>query len=1250
MTARQLESKIRALRSSVRRLLAVHGLCWVLGLVLPMVIAAGLVDWLFHIDPTIRLILLIGVVAACGYLVYRRILYPLLVPFADLDIAMRIEERWPGLNDRLASTVEFLQMEATDQRYGSPVMREATVRQALAETEAINFREVIEPRPVIKAAGVAFAALTLAGLFAIAAPLSSRIAIARLILPFGGTQWPQRTHLELDDAHTTLKMARGDAFGLGVRVRSGETVPESVRAVYRFEDGSETSETLRSLPGGQFRGRIEQVDRPFRFSVTGGDDSTSIQDIPVRVVPPPAIKSLAIRLVPPPYTGLAPQTLAQGQSQFRALEGTRIELNGEATKPLSSALIDLGEQTKEPALTFDASRTRFRAAIPIGSSFHFGFRLVDMEGFPNRDEARYDVRSIADEAPRVMIDEPKTDRDVPPEATVPVKVVIDEDYGLHSARLIYQIATGESEPHGEIIKPLWSASDQSPAPAAASLERHRELAYAMELAPMKLAPGSIVTLHADARDFDVIKGPNVGKSREIRLRIVSKEDAARQFDDARRELRDELARVLSMQKQAMAPVENAGRTLSQNDRLPQAQREDLNNASTIQRQVGGRFTARDEGISARLRRMLQDMKNFRMDNPDTRKQMEDMLARVDKVRDRNLEPAEQGIVRAVKGLDDQSPGAGEPREPSGESQDAPKATQDRASEQPQPGEKSKQPAETTKTGRPDLKGSQPKEQGGPQSTRPNAPSPAPSKPSPADPTRQALADARKNQKAIADELQKMLEDLSEFETYRGVVKDAQELLKQQEQAMKQAADMAARPETMGKKPEDLTNEQRSELSNIAARQSEVKEGFQKLLERMGEMAGRMDQEDPMAAGALREAAEKGQQKGTAGKMGEAAEQLQQNQMGKAQARQEQARNEMRELVDAIQNRRERELARLVKELKNAENELAKTRARQAENLRKMREARRNPDSKERQEQLQRLAREQEQIQKDLERQLQRLAKLGADAAERAGRSASSRMGRAQQDMDNDKGEQAEKEEEEALADLEEAQDEIEQARRDAEEQLANEQLARVGDQIASIAERQQKVADQTKDYDGRRKEGKLSRGQQVGVRGLGDVQSGLKDETGELTETLEGAPVIALTLRRASDKMEEAASRLRDLKTDPETQDAAKAAADRFKQVLDSLKADRGRNGGQQQGGGGGGGGQGGGEGDGIPPTAQLKLLKMLQQEINDRTEALDELRRRRKELAPEQTTELKKLAEDQGTLADLVREMTRPRRDDGEE
>ncbi len=331
----------------------------------------------------------------------------------------------------------------------------------------------------------------------------------------------------------------------------------------------------------------------------------------------------------------------------------------------------------------------------------------------------------------------------------------------------------------------------------------------------------------------------------------------------------------------------------------------------------------------------------------------------------------------------------------------------------------------------------------------------------------------------------MLDGLSEFETYRGVVKDAQDLLKQQEQAMKQTTEAAEKPELFGKPLDALTPEQKAELGSLSSRQSQVGKGLQNLLERMGEMARRLDESDPLASSAMREAAQESQRQGTVGKMGEAADQLERNQMGQARARQDQARDELRDLVDAIQNRREHELARLVKELKNAENELAKTRARQAQNLKKTREAQKNPDAQKRRDQLKRLAKEQAEIKKDLDRQLQRLAKLSADRAARAGQSATGRMSRAEGNLDEDQGDEAGKQQEEALADLEDAQDELEEARRDAEEQLAVEQLARMGDRLKSIADRQGKVVSETSSYEALRQkaQGRLTIAQAPGSAG-----------------------------------------------------------------------------------------------------------------------------------------------------------------------
>ena len=121
---------------------------------------------------------------------------------------------------------------------------------------------------------------------------------------------------------------------------------------------------------------------------------------------------------------------------------------------------------------------------------------------------------------------------MPADATVPVRIELDDDFGLHSSRLIYKMATGESEPHEAVAIPLWSAPADETAPGRPALVKHQEIATNGSSRRSKLAVGSIITFYADARDFDSIKGPNLGKSREIRLRIVSKEDAARQFDDA----------------------------------------------------------------------------------------------------------------------------------------------------------------------------------------------------------------------------------------------------------------------------------------------------------------------------------------------------------------------------------------------------------------------------------------------------------------------------------------------------------------------------------------------------------------------------------------------------------------------------------------------------------------------------------------------------------------------------------------------
>ena len=338
---------------------------------------------------------------------------------------------------------------------------------------------------------------------------------------------------------------------------------------------------------------------------------------------------------------------------------------------------------------------------------------------------------------------------------------------------------------------------------------------------------------------------------------------------------------------------------------------------------------------------------------------------------------------------------------------------------------------------------------------------------------------------------------------------------------------------------------KADLENLANRQNELSRNLRDFEGKLDETANRADEADPLAAAALRDAAQKSRDKGTAGKMSEAAEQLGKNQMGKARSGQEKAREDLKDMLDSLKNRRETELARLVKELKKAEQDLANLRKQQQQNLQKTREARNIPDKNERKKRLEQLSRDQQKIEKELQSRLQRLAKLRADSAVRAGSQAAGKMSKAKQSLDQDDAEQAAKEEEDSLADLQKAEEETRNAREEAEEQLAMEQLLKMADQLRLLAERQDKIVTETVDYDKARlaRADKLTPAQCASVRGLGRVQDGIKDETATLTERLEGAPVFALTLKRAADSMESAAERLRGLKTDDDTQRAEKSAA-----------------------------------------------------------------------------------------------------------
>ena len=155
-----------------------------------------------------------------------------------------------------------------------------------------------------------------------------------------------------------------------------------------------------------------------------------------------------------------------------------------------------------------------------------------------------------------------------------------------------------------------------------------------------------------------------------------------------------------------------------------------------------------------------------------------------------------------------------------------------------------------------------------------------------------------------------------------------------------------------------------------------------------------------------------------------------------------------------------------------------------------------------------------------------------------------------------------------------------------------------------------------------------------------------------LRPRLDAAPAFAFALEGIVERMRQAAAGLQRGETGESVQQAEQAALARLEQMLAALKPDESAGGqdmpppNQEQ----------------NPPMAQpppgdlagamaeLKLLKLLQEEINRRTAELEDSRAKTGQLTPADEEELAALAREQGRLADMVYnliEATTPRPED---
>ncbi|MCI0676237.1 MAG: hypothetical protein L0Y42_10750 [Phycisphaerales bacterium] len=899
----------------------------ILACVLGAIIALIAFDFVLRLPSAFRLVLLLGGAVALAYSIFRYLRVAIAFSPSLTQLALRVERVFPAVSGRLASSVEFATagIDQTNQ------MAARTVRETQTRLAGESVAGVIDGRRTWRDLGLMILFVAAASGLAYAYPTTASTGLTRLFAPYSDTKWPARTGVQslMDRIIVAGNVyPRGQALPLRAKVTRGYD-DQRVDAYYRLtidgEDQPWQHIVLTHQASGVHERLVDTNAERIELYFQTDDDETSREVIDL--VPPPAVYRASLRVTPPSYAaGRIAQLEAElGQgideravTEIPSLVGSTVALRLELNKAIPASPNDpawlqttlgWGDSTL-PSFTVDQDDPRtWTLQWTLSETRPLSLQLVDEHGLRNAEPIAYRIQAVDDLPPSVTITEPQADEAVLASAVVQLQSEARDDVALSDMGLEAHVQTGgRSSDEALSRNPAWHTS-QTLSDAAGTLPAD------LDLGPLHVSEGDVVLVSGTAKDLyeaaapvadapaaDQSKAPmHSVRSPVRRLRVISSTDFATQLRRQLGAVRQNAIRIEAMQAELQDDVIDAGVQ-------PGVDR--------AQAQIAERIATQRGSVEDIARLLRQN----RLDDPQLGgilQQSQDLLDYAGRAANKAVETLEGAQKANADKRNQQSPSPGQ----------RPQAKSDQSSsQQPQTGKPAgSTPDRPQNQQSPSKSGSQNAPAGSPQS---GSPSPRPEQPSPQTPPEAQAPDPKTDdlhepapedrpiveaQQEVRDELADLIKLLDRDEDTWVVKRQLENLLK--EQAELEAATNRLGQDTIGQRPEDLPEQQRSELDRIAQKQRDkLRDEARKLIESMRERAEALEKVDSQSAQSMRDAADTAEQRQLDRDMEEAAKHVEQNQMTSATAKQQSAQSTMQQMLNNIQESRRAQAQQLMRQL------------------------------------------------------------------------------------------------------------------------------------------------------------------------------------------------------------------------------------------------------------------------------------------------------------------------------------------------
>ena len=1127
-SAPALLQRISQLRKTLRAALVLHGVALVLSALLWVALILTLGDYFFHFPGLLRLVLLIAVLGATAYLLWRDVIARMLRPIPDQFLAGVLQNAAALQHEQLQSAVEF--MENRTDRLN--VLAAKAILDADKTAQSVQVKNALSWRPVLKLWTAAGLAALVSALFIALFPADAALSLQRWVGPLAQHPWPLSQCVELvwktANQQPPAIWPQGQALTLRAVVKKGFSPDLRVWLQVRGANAAATSQ-LMTWQGAAHGQLYEKVLLPQGKSIqvrpVAGDDHREPW-ITIHLMPRPRIIAMTASIAPPKYAKHAPTfEINLLDRRVSVIRGSTITMTITADQALQSAahaaaFAFVNAVSKAPISVAAHIEHHADNALTIRwlaeKSISGRLRIISRSGLANRRGGDIQLTVIPDSLPTVVIAHPQHSVELTPDGFFHLTIQGSDDLGLTRLYLMGSVTNIKG----------------ATAPAFRNTMAWQTLAYDAQTrlqrgssttrwSPVKLrlVPGDSVELVALAGDNYQIALPNgtvkrhpLVKSARLLVMIRARQAIAAEITADLQSVRRAIKALLLRQQN----------TFSQTAAIEQSIKS------------AGKATPQQQTA-------LSDLAAQQADQAARADQITRTLGHIDHIARRNK-------------LDQSTAG---------------KLAQLAATKMGQVG-RIHMPAAADDLTR------------GGALARQNAATRA----------ARELARAGASQNQAMQTMRELLSRLGAQGEFDALVAKTRKMLQHQKLLQNQLKALAAK--TIGMNMNQLPAALQKDLKQLSQKQNALANQAAKLASKLQQAAGALKKSNPALAAALAQAAKIAQNDAVSSAMQMAASAINKNQMQSGSSSQAQSRQGLSDMLKALNSARNKSLRQLAKQLRDMIRIVAQLIIRQKMLIAATTQAGAEapetalaaPANRESRLQLDTLA-----------------AAPQADHVDQTGhvgellRMAGGNMGHATGSLLRDHQSHALTNQNSALRHLQQALALLQKQLKKVQNKQRQNQIASLKKHYQLLLKAQQSLLNQTSALrEARVAQGILNRPQQLQAVGIARAQQLLVAELAALSQVESGpAPLLAWLNGKIINDMRIAANILAGATANQSVLDEQTSAIAKIKDIIDALKQQQN----PKKNSGGGGGGGGGGKQQFMPPAAQLKLLKLLQLQIN---------------------------------------------------